>query len=266
LAGPAGTIAVSQPCTDERRIAAERCDLADRLSEQANAANQVLRDQQRSYDDLTTRAAQATLIADPREIRAAKEAARLAFRRAHAAARSRADGEAAAGDWLTEINRVNQAAREATLEAARARKAAAQLAETIERLSLDADVARINAESAAEACHVAREALAACEEAQVDRRAGRVPVDPAAPPVEAAWPRLVGGPEFETDALRTSLCRSPAADAADAPGRWRRDPDGGSGGGRRRSSGTAPLAAAPEQPGRRVCRPGHRSLIARVPG
>ncbi len=201
LAGPAGTIAVSQPCTDERRIAAERCDLADRLSEQANAANQVLRDQQRSYDDLTTRAAQATLIADPREIRAAKEAARLAFRRAHAAARSRADGEAAAGDWLTEINRVNQAAREATLEAARARKAAAQLAETIERLSLDADVARINAESAAEACHVAREALAACEEAQVDRRAGRVPVDPAAPPVEAAWPRLVGGPEFETDEI-----------------------------------------------------------------
>ena len=192
---------VSGPCADERRIAAERCDLADRLAEQATVANQVLRDQQRSLDDLSSRAAQAALIADPREIRAAKEAARLAFRRAHAAARSRADGEAAAGDWLTEINRVNQAAREATLESARARKAAAQLAETIERLSLDADVARINAESAAEGCHVAREALAACEEAQVDRRAGRVPVDPAAPPVEAAWPRLVGGPEFETDQI-----------------------------------------------------------------
>ncbi len=185
------------PCADERRVAAERCDLADRLGEQSTAANQHLREQQRAYDDLAARAARAATVADPREIRAAKEAARVVFRRAHGDAHSREAVEAAATDWLTEINRINQAAREATAEGARSREASGQLALAIERLSLDADVARINAESAAEACHLAREALAACEEAQVDRRAGRIPVDPAAVPVETARPKLIGGPEFE---------------------------------------------------------------------
>ncbi len=189
----------SGPCADERRVAGERCDLADRLREQAADAGQRLRDRQRAYDDLSARAARAALRADPREIRTSKEAARQAFRRAHAAANSREAVEAAARDWLTEINAINQAVREATLEGARAGEVSAGLALELERLSLDADVARINAESAAEACHAAREVLAACEEAQVDRRAGRVPVDRtgAVPLVEAARPRLLGGPEFE---------------------------------------------------------------------
>jgi len=143
----------------------------------------------------------APLLADPREIRAAKEAARLAFRRAHAAAHTRDGVEAAAADWLSEINRVNQAARDATVEGTRAQAASVALGLTLERLSLDADVARINSESAAEACLLAREALAACEEAQVDRRAGRVPVDPLPTPVEAARPKLIGGPEFEPGEL-----------------------------------------------------------------
>jgi hypothetical protein len=185
------------PCSDERRVATERCDLADRLGEQAVAANHTLREQRRAYDELSLGAAQAAIVADPREIRAAKEAARVAFRRAHSAARTRDAVEAAAAEWLTEINRVNQAAREALTEGARAQDAATKLALVIERLGLEADVARINAESAGEACFLAREALAACEEAQVDRRAGRVPVDPAAVPLEAPRPKLIGGPEFE---------------------------------------------------------------------
>jgi hypothetical protein len=194
---PAGARPLAGPCADERRVAAERCDLSDRLSEQATAANHTLREQQRTYDDLSLRAAQAAILADPREIRTAKEAARVAFRRAHSAARTRDAVEAAATEWLTEINRVNQAARDAVAEGARAQDAATRLALAIERLGLEADVARINAESAAEACFLAREALAACEEAQVDRRAGRVPVDPAAVPIEAPRPKLIGGPEFE---------------------------------------------------------------------
>jgi hypothetical protein len=195
---PAGAPSlVTGPCADERRVAAERCDLADRLAEQAAAANHVLREQQRAYDALAARSARAALLADPREIQAAKEAARLAFRHAHAGARSREAVETAASDWLSEINRVNQAARDAAADGQRVRDASAKLALTIEQLSLDADVARINAESAAEACHLAREVLAACEEAQVDRRAGRVPVDPAAVPVEAVRPKLIGGPELD---------------------------------------------------------------------
>ena len=195
----ASQIAPSGPCAEERRVAGERCDLADRLREQANAASQSLREQQRAYDALAARAAEAAGSIDARQIQAAKEAARQAFRRAHAAARSRDDLEAAATDWLGEINRVNQAARDGAAEAIRTRDASAALALTIERLSLEADVARINAESAAEACHAAREVLAACEEAQVDRRAGRVPVATAAeaPPAAAIRPRLVGGPELE---------------------------------------------------------------------
>ena len=194
--GPASL--ATGPCADERRIAAERCDLADRLGEQAAAANHVLREQQRAYDALAARSAQAALLADPREIQSAKEAARLAFRHAHSGARSRDEVETAATDWLNEINRVNQAARDAAADGQRVRDASAKLALTIEQLSLDADVARINAESAAEACHLAREVLAACEEAQVDRRAGRVPVDPAAAPVEAVRPKLIGGPELDS--------------------------------------------------------------------
>ena len=187
------------PCVDERRLAGERCDLAERLREQSNVASQSLREQQRAYDALAARAAQAAEAVDARQIQAAKEAARQAFRRAHAAARSRDDVETAATDWLGEINRVNQAARDGAAEAVRTRDASAGLALAIERLSLEADVARINAESAAEACHAAREALAACEEAQVDRRAGRVPVAAGAEPpaLAATRPRLVGGPELE---------------------------------------------------------------------
>jgi hypothetical protein len=191
--------AATGPCVDERRVATERCDLADRLREQSNAANQGLREQQRAYDALAARAIEAAAAVDARQIQAAKEAARQAFRRAHAAARSRDDLEAAASDWLGEINRVNQAARDGAAEAIRTRDASAGLALAIERLALEADVARINAESAAEACHAAREVLAACEEAQVDRRAGRVPAASAAevaPPV-AARPRLIGGPELD---------------------------------------------------------------------
>ncbi len=152
--------------------------------------SQSLREQQRAYDALAARAAQAAESVDARQIQAAKEAARQAFRRAHAAARSRDDIETAASDWLGEINRVNQAARDGAAEAVRTRDASAGLALAIERLSLEADVARINAESAAEACHAAREALAACEEAQVDRRAGRVPVGAGAeaPVLVAARP------------------------------------------------------------------------------
>ncbi|MGH2513386.1 MAG: hypothetical protein ACRDGQ_11930, partial [Candidatus Limnocylindrales bacterium] len=200
-ASATSSVARSGACADESRLAGERCDLADRLREQSVAANQRLHERQRAYDDLAARAARAALAVDPREVRSAKEAARQAFRRAHAAAHSREAGETAARDWLTEINRVNQSARDAGLEASRARAASAGLALAIERLGLEADVARINAESAAEACHAAREVLAACEEARVDRRAGRRPVEPAPPqaPVEAARPRLIGGPELDGD-------------------------------------------------------------------
>ena len=52
--------------------------------------------------------------ADPRSVRAAKEAAQQRFRDARSRATSRDDVEGAARSWLAEINEINQEAREAT--------------------------------------------------------------------------------------------------------------------------------------------------------
>lgn len=190
-------------CAEQRRHVEERCALADRLSEEATAAGARLREAQRAYDDHQVRADTAAATADPRAVLAAKEAAWQAFRRANADARSHDAGEAAARDWLQEIDRTNRAAREAAIDAVREREAANSLVTVIERLNLEADVARINAESAGEACIAAREALAACEESALDRRAGRVPLGAggAGGDEDRARAQLAGGPNLEPGEL-----------------------------------------------------------------
>jgi hypothetical protein len=155
---------------------------------------------QRAYDEHTGRAARASSVADPRALRAAKESAWAEFRRSNATSSGREDVENAARDWLQEIDRINRNAREAELEAVRERDAASALILLIERISLEADAARINAESATEACFIARTALAACEEAALERRA------PAPPETGDEGgglprPRLVGGPGFDNGPL-----------------------------------------------------------------
>ena len=185
-------------CADERRMADERCALADRLGEAAGAAADRAREGQRAYDEHTGRAARAASVADPRAVRAAKESAWAEFRRSNATSGSREDVENAARDWLQEIDRINRTAREAELEAVREREAAGAMVILIERLALEADAARINAESASEACFVARTALAACEEAALERRAPGPPAEPGDDEGEGLpRPRLVGGPGFD---------------------------------------------------------------------
>lgn len=201
-AGSAGTPASPtvgpDACTDERRLADERCALADRLGEAAGAAADRAREGQRAYDEHTGRAARAASVADPRAVRAAKESAWAEFRRSNATSDSREDIENAARDWLQEIDRINRTAREAELEAVREREAAGAMVLLIERLALEADAARINAESASESCFVARTALAACEEAALERRAPGPPAGPGDDEGEGLpRPRLVGGPGFE---------------------------------------------------------------------
>jgi hypothetical protein len=122
-------------------------------------------------------------MADPRAVRAAKEAAQQAFRVARSAGQTRENIETAAREWLTEINRINLTTREASGQAERHRLAATELATKLERLSVEADAARISAESADEACVAAREAVAACQEAAALLAAGgRISVPPPAPP------------------------------------------------------------------------------------
>jgi len=175
-----GASAPDDACSDLRRVADERCAVATRAREGAAAAQETLRSRQRAYDDLLSSAEAAAATADPRSVRAAKEAAQLAFRDARAAGRTRDDVEAAARDWLTEINRINVATRDATATAEKHQRAAADIARELERLSVEADAARIQAEAADEACVSAREAVAACQEALVLRATGAPPkLEPA---------------------------------------------------------------------------------------
>lgn len=153
------------PCAEERRVAAERCAVSVRAREQAEAAHDALRAAQRAYDDHLTRADRAAADADPRAIRAAKEAAQHAFRVARSAATNRDGVEAAAREWLGEINRINLTARDAAILLERERSGANALVTEIERLTVEADAARISAETAEAACLAAREAVADCQEA-----------------------------------------------------------------------------------------------------
>jgi hypothetical protein len=183
----------SDACADQRRIADERCAVATRARQGAQLATDTLRAAQRTYDEHVSLAESEAADADPRTVRTAKEAAQHAFREARMAAKTRDQVEAAARDWLTEINQINHRTREAGANAERHRAAAAGLALELERLSVEADAARISAESAEEACVAAREAVAACQEAAAMEAAGlraaapEVAVAATAPPPLPAW-------------------------------------------------------------------------------
>jgi hypothetical protein len=187
-----GALVAAGPCADERRAVAERCALADRMRTGADEAAETLRTVQDTHDRHRARADAAAEVADARAQRAAKDAAQRSFRRDRAKATSRDAVETAARTWLQEINRINTAAREATALVESEREAAAELATTIERLTMEADVARIRAEAAQSSCHVAREALAECQEA-ADRDAA-VAAAQAQPPSAPDRP-LIGADE-----------------------------------------------------------------------
>jgi hypothetical protein len=204
------------PCAELVTVAQDRCAVAERARESSAAAQDALREAQRSYDDHQARADEAEAIADPRQVRVAKEAAQTAFRRARDAGRTREDVERAASTWLDEINRINRAARDATNRATKERAAARALVVVIERLSLEADAARIGAESAAEACLRARDAVADCQEAEargrreaeqreVERRSASGPYPEEAPELDLqpseGRPRILRMLQGDGDAL-----------------------------------------------------------------
>lgn len=154
----------TERCAEERRISDERCELATRARARADTAADALRVAQRAYDGHEAAAVTAAWRADPRAVHQAKDAAQGGFRAAVAAATTPDLLEAAARDWLTEINRINSDAREATAAAAGEHAAAAAIGATLERLGLEADAARIGAENADAACLAARVAVAECDE------------------------------------------------------------------------------------------------------
>ncbi|MEZ0241009.1 MAG: hypothetical protein ACAH65_09445 [Chloroflexota bacterium] len=171
---PSPTEAPSGPCAEARRIADERCELATRARGQAVAAEDTHRAAQRAYDDHETAMAEAAASADARAIRQAKDQAQARFRAGRAGARTAEDIENAARDWLHEINRINAQTGEATTILQRTRAAAPEMAVRLERTAVEADGARVAAETAEAACVAARQAVADCEE----RAAGGRPSPP----------------------------------------------------------------------------------------
>ncbi|MBA2265707.1 MAG: hypothetical protein H0W17_04865, partial [Chloroflexi bacterium] len=113
---------------------------------------EILRAAQRTYDEHEAAAVTATWRADPRAVHDAKDAAQGGFRAAVAGATTSDQLEAAARDWLTEINRINTEAKDATASAKREHATAVTIGATLERLGLEADAARISAENADAAC------------------------------------------------------------------------------------------------------------------
>jgi hypothetical protein len=209
---------VTGPCGAERRTMTELCALAERMRNQAEGAADRLRLAQRTYDMHVSAADQAEAIADPRVQRAAKDAAQHAFRRDRGRAGSRDEVETAARTWLQDLNRINGEARAAAARLTQERRAATAQVTAIERLTVEADAVRGQAEAALEACLQAREALAACEEALVAAPAGRMPLAPSLAPGEVpphASPPVE--PQLSPAALMARALRSqPSADAAEA--------------------------------------------------
>ena len=161
--------AAIERCAEERRVAEERCELATRARTRADAAVDALRVAQRAYDEHEAAAVTASWRADPRAVHDAKEAAQGGFRAAVTAATTPDALEGAAREWLSEINRINTEAREATTTIAREHAAATVIGSTLEHLGLEADAARIGAANADAACLSARVAVAECVELAGDR-------------------------------------------------------------------------------------------------
>lgn len=175
-------VAGTERCAEERRVANERCELATRARARAEEAANAFRVAQRTYDSHEAAASDAAERGDPRAVRAAKEEAQRSFREATRAAANPEADEGAARDWLGEINRINTQARESTTMVARELAAASAIGATLERLSLDADAARIGADMAEAACTAARVAVAECDERQaIDPGSFLLPPVPTVP-------------------------------------------------------------------------------------
>jgi hypothetical protein len=180
-AAPVPAIDPTGPCAEVRQAAEERCAIAKRTRDHAQEAADALVQARRTYDAHRTRAEEAERLLDPRAVREAKDAAQRAFRSSRGGT---TDTEAAARDWLHEINRINTTAREAQKTVDKERQTLLTLVPQLDRLELQADAARIAAESAEVACRDARDAVARCDEETTRAAASSAA---AAPPPASSW-------------------------------------------------------------------------------
>ncbi|MEK6719793.1 MAG: hypothetical protein AABZ33_03875 [Chloroflexota bacterium] len=216
------------PCAEAQARADEQCRQAEVARLGATTAAAALAVVRREYSEQQGRAEESRSAAEPRRVQERKEAARAGFRSDRLAAADRAGLETAARTWLTAINAINAAAREAAPAVARADLAAAALLPTLERLGAEADAARISAEAADAECLEARTTLAQCREAAAIgqaispvRTGGDAPgtVSPAPLRRDAGTPivlRLVAGDRN----TRTQVAAALAQSLPDTPLPW----------------------------------------------
>ena len=191
----------SGPCGDLAAQVDHRCREAEvarlRSDTAARAVAAVRKDQARERQ----RADRARETADPVRLHEQKEAARATFRAARHVATDRQGMDEAARVWLASINRLNAATRKANQARDRADAAAAAFMPSLERLSAEADAARVTAESAVQGCIDAQAALAACLEPVVARPTADDVAAIAAVPSDAPAPAARSGTPPAADPL-----------------------------------------------------------------
>ncbi len=143
--GVAGTAADDGPCASERRLVEERSALAERLGAILRSARDELRDAQRTLGVHEDRQGRAALAADPRHVQVRKADAFAVFRAARAHATGPADLEAAAAEWLREIDDVNRAFLSARRVMESERHEMGRIVTLVERRTVAVDRARVAA-------------------------------------------------------------------------------------------------------------------------
>ncbi len=181
LASPASATVTSGPCGAPRDQVESRCAEADRLAAAAAEHQQRLRDARLDLSEVVRQRERDAATRDRRSLNDAKDEARLAYRAALSRAAGPGEVQAAAGEWLTEINRLNRQVRSSERNSDEVVRRATEIEGAMPGIELAADAARIAAESAQAACLEARRELAACEEEAQRRVAvgGRTPRPPA---------------------------------------------------------------------------------------
>ena len=172
MASPAAATLTSGPCGAARDQVDSRCAEAERLAAAAAEHQQRLRDARLELSEVVRQRERDAATRDRRSLNDAKDEARLAYRAALARAGGPGDIQAAAAEWLTEINRLNRQVRSSERNSDEVVRRATEIEGAMPGIELAADAARIAAEAAQAACLDARRQLAACEEEAQRRVAG----------------------------------------------------------------------------------------------
>ncbi len=163
------------------RLVEIRCGFAEMARKEAESAAERVAQAWNIYDRQAAIVTTAQAEIDLASIRADKEDAHRVFRTAVAAAQTRGQVEAAAANWLAEINQVNGGYRLAQARVQREIEAAESLLAELTKLSDAAEASATMADAAMQACREAQAALAGSQ------------IDAVRPPGRADLPQ----PEFE---------------------------------------------------------------------